>query len=203
MKLCSALHIYIPMPTKITEHSSIYFQDTWQQCIKYNHGCKLALCSYTQRWKIMKWCLSSSEVHRLFFHVSVHITRSAEGKVNKLCPAAGTQSRGTSSCWGWVSSSRLVTRNAEPSDRHFVLIPENPSAPREAPRSQGLHHRVLQSCSGLSLELGTSQFCFSILLSVLSCAVSQCSEQARLLRPGTQLYLQGTSDESLCWWSSL
>lgn len=130
MKLCSALHIHIPVHTKIIQHSSMYFQNTWQQCIKYNHGCMLALCSYTQRWKTYEvvsfifWSLQT------FFPLSIHITRFAEGKVNKLCPAAGTQSRETSCCWGWVSSSRLVTKNAEPSDRGALFssqkIPAHP-----------------------------------------------------------------------------
>jgi len=58
--------------------------------------------------RLMKWCPSSFEVcRRLFFLLSTHITRFGEGKVNKLCPAAGIQSRETSFCWGWVYSFRL------------------------------------------------------------------------------------------------
>lgn len=114
------------------------------------------------------------------------MTRFAEGKVNKLCPAAGTQSRGTSSCWGWASSSRLVTKNAEPSDRGALFSSQKIPVHPGKLSSQRPHCRVLQLCPGLSLKLGNSQWAqvlrANILLSVLSWAVSQCSEQSRLLR---------------------
>lgn len=141
MKLCSALHIYIPVHTKIIHHSSIYFQNTWQQCIKYNHGCKLALCSSTQRWKTYEvvsfifWSLQET-----FFPLSIYITRLAEGKVNKLCPVAGAQSRETNSCWGWVSSIRLVIKNAEPSDRGTLFSPQKIQLTLGSSHLQRPHH---------------------------------------------------------------
>lgn len=67
----------------------MYFRNPWQQCTKSNHSSMLAL---PVLWggRLMKWCLSAFEGCR---RLSTHITKFAEGKVNKLCPAAGTQQR--------------------------------------------------------------------------------------------------------------
>lgn len=148
----------------------------------------LALLPVVRGERLMKWCLSSFEVCRrlfFFFLLSTHITRFGEGKINKLGPAAGTQSRETSSCWGWVYSFRLVTRKAQSSDRCALFSSQKiPLDPEKLTRSEASSQELLQFCLWLFFKAGKFTMTWSAICQCSSLSVELCCLSTLRSGPG-------------------
>lgn len=137
-----------------------------------------------------------------------HITRFGEGKINKLGPAAGTQSRETSSCWGWVYSFRLVTRKAQSSDRGALFSSQKiPLDPEKLTLSEASSQELLQFCLWLFFKArkftmtwsAMCQHCSSQCWTVLPLNAQKWSRLPWFTEAYDTTYLQCTSDKGACW----